>query len=385
MRITKGDPLMNVLDAIGETPLVRFDRLAPPGSATLYAKWEALNPGGSVKDRPARHLVQEAKRLGLLKPHGVIVEATSGNFGIALAMIGAVLGHRVVVVVDPKLPPAHRRVMEAYGAELVEVTQPDESGGYFRPRMETANRLAMEIDGAFRPDQHFSLMNAAAHYQETGPEILAQTDGRLDYLVVAVSTAGQLRGLSEYFRQHSPGTRVVGVDAVGSGVFGGARHAYLQSGIGLAWPPSNLDLDLVDLMYKVEDRDAFATCRQLARCEGLLAGSSSGAVAFVGLHLSQQADPDTRIVCVLSDTGQRYLETVYDDDWVAERGLDVSVSPAELRDRAARLTPLPRQSVVDSVRSAEPFTPSYAPTTTAVLNKAATQRMAPDSLPLAVV
>lgn len=376
---------MNVLDAIGDTPLIRFDGLAQPGSAALYAKWEALNPGGSVKDRPARHLIREARRLGLLKPHGVIVEATSGNFGIALAMVGAVLGHRVVVVVDPKLPPAHRRVMEAYGAELVEVTEPDESGGYFRPRMETANRLAMEIDGAFRPDQHFSLMNASAHYHETGPEILAQMDGQLDYLVVAVSTAGQLRGLSEYIRQYSPGTRVVGVDAVGSGAFGGTRHAYLQSGIGLAWPPSNLDLDLIDLMYKVDDQDAFATCRHLARSEGLLAGASSGAAAFVGLHLAQEVGPESRILCVLSDTGQRYLETVYDDGWVTERGLHVSVPIAELRDRAAGLTQLPRQHVYDSVRSAEPFTSPYAPTTTAVLNRAAAQAMTLARSPLAAV
>ncbi|MFI1221122.1 MULTISPECIES: PLP-dependent cysteine synthase family protein [unclassified Streptomyces] len=374
-----------MLDAIGDTPLVQFDRLALPDSAALYAKWEALNPGGSVKDRPARHLVMEAKRLGLLKPQGVIVEATSGNFGIALAMVGAVLGHRVVVVVDPKVPPAHKQVMQAYGAELVEVTEPDESGGYFRTRMETANRLAVEIDGAFRPDQHFSLMNAAAHYQETGPEILAQMGGRLDYLVVAVSTAGQLRGLSEYLRQHSPSTQVVGVDAVGSGAFGGARHAYLQSGIGLAWPPSNLDLDLIDLMYKVEDQDAFATCRHLARGEGLLAGASSGAVAFVGLHLAQKVAPESRILCVLSDTGQRYLETVYHDGWVAERGLKVSVPLAELRDRAAELTPLPRQRVLESVRSAEPFTSSFAPTTTAVLNRKAAEAMAPVSSPLTAV
>lgn len=376
---------MNVLDAIGKTPLIRFGRLVPSGCAAVFAKWEALNPGGSVKDRPARYLIGEARRIGLLKPHGVIIEATSGNFGIALAMIGAVLGHRVIIVVDPKLPPGHRKVMEAYGAELVEVTQPDESGGYFRPRLETANRLALEIDDAFRPDQHFSLMNAAAHYRETGPEIMAQMEGRIDYLVVAVSTAGQLRGLAEYVRRHSPKTRVVGVDAEGSGVFGGARHAYLQSGIGLAWPPSNLALDQVDLMYKVEDRDAFATCRRLARGEGLLAGASSGAVAFVGLHLAQQAHPDARILCVLSDTGQRYLETVYDDSWVAEHGLDVSAPLADLRGRAARLTALPRQNVVDSVSSTEPFTPPYAPTTTPVLNEAAAQVMGSTGLPMVTV
>ncbi|MGK5730420.1 PLP-dependent cysteine synthase family protein [Streptomyces sp. URMC 124] len=376
---------MTVLDAVGSTPLVRLEKLAPAGSAALFAKWEALNPGGSVKDRAAKFLIEEALRQGLLRPDGVIIEATSGNFGIALAMIGAVLGHRVIIVVDPKLPPAHRRVMEAYGAEIVVVTEPDESGGYFRPRLETANRLAVEIEHAFRPDQHFSLMNAAAHYQGTGPEILSQMEGRLDYLVVAVSTAGQLRGLSEYTRRHSPATRVIGVDAVGSGIFASERHAYLQSGIGLAWPPSNLDLDLVDAMYQVGDRDAFATCRHLARREGLLAGSSSGSVAFVGLHLAQRAAPGARIACVLSDTGQRYLETVYDDGWLAAQGLDVDLPLSEVRSRAAALEPLSRGSVLRAVSAAEPFTPRHAPATTAVLNSAAEAAMAADSSPMAAV
>ena len=355
--------------------MLRLERLVPSGGAKLFAKWEGLNPGGSVKDRPAYFLIREAKRLGLLKPDGVIIESTSGNFGIALAMIGAAMGHRVIIVIDPKLPPAHRRVMAAYGAELVEVTTPDDSGGYFKPRLETANKLAQEIDNAFRPDQHFSLMNAAAHYRETGPEIFRQMDGWVDYLVMAVSTAGQLRGLSEYARQHSPGTRIVAVDAVGSGAFGGAGRPYLQSGIGLAWPPSNLDLGLVDTLYRVGDGDAFATCRHLAREEGVLAGGSSGSVTFTGLRLAQQAGPGARIVCVLSDTGQRYLETVYDDDWLAERGLDVRCSLPELHDRAARLEPLPMESAARAIRDSELFVPPYGPATTPLLNSIAEQQM----------
>ncbi len=370
---------VTILSSIGATPLVPLERLVPAGQATVLAKWEGLNPGGSIKDRPAYHLISEAKRLGLLKPHGVIIESTSGNFGIALAMIGAVMGHRVIIVADPKLPPAHRRVMTAYGAELVDVTEPDESGGYFKPRLETANRLALEVDAAFRPDQHFSLMNAAAHYRETGPEIFEQARGHVDYLVTAVSTAGQLRGLAEYARAHSPGTRVVGVDAVGSGAFGGERHAYLQSGIGLAWPPSNLDLGLVDEAYQVTDGDAFATCRHLAREEGLLAGASSGSVAFVGLHLAQSRGPGTRIVCVLSDTGQRYLETVYDDAWLAERGLDVRCPLPELRERAARLEPLAPQHLRRAVEDSEPFVPPCRPTTTPLLNSEALRQMSASS------
>jgi cystathionine beta-synthase/cysteine synthase A len=367
---------VDVLDAVGATPVVRLDRLAGHSSAELFAKWEGLNPGGSVKDRPARFLVRQARELGLLGPGGVIIESTSGNFGVALAMIGAAAGYRVIIVVDPKVPPAHRRVIEAYGAEVVEVTEPDESGGYFKPRLELANRLAQEIEGAFRPDQHFSLMNAAAHFQETGPEIFAQMDGAIDYLVVAVSTAGQLRGLAEYFRSRACGTKIIGVDAVGSGVFGGPRHAYLQSGIGLAWPPSNLDLGLLDRAYKVRDDDAFSASRLLAQAEGLLAGPSSGAVAFVGMHLAQCVEPGARVLCVLSDTGQRYLETVYDDDWLAEQGLKVCTDLADLRGRAARLEALSRESLAAGVLQAEGFAPSHAPTSTALLNEIARKLMA---------
>ncbi|HEV2374592.1 MAG TPA: cysteine synthase family protein [Streptosporangiaceae bacterium] len=362
---------MDILDAIGETPIVDLSSLAGAGRVSLLGKWEGVSPGGGIKDRPARRLVTEAERMGLLRPRGVIIEATSGNFGISLAMIGAVRGYRVIIVVDPKVSPSHRRVMEAYGAEIIEVTEPDASGGYFWTRLETANRLAQEIPASFRPDQHFSLMNAAAHFRETGPEILRQLCGQLDYLVVAVSTAGQLRGLGSYMRVHSPGTRVVGVDAVGSGVFGGERHPYLQSGIGLAWPPSNLDVAVVDLMYKVEDSDSFATCRHLARKAGILAGSSSGSVTFVGLHLAQTLPAHQRILCVLSDSGERYLDTLYDAKWAAERGLDCSLSISELRDRALGLKPVPRSDVERAIADNLHTVAPHAPASTAALNSAA--------------
>jgi len=364
-----------VLDAVGATPVVRLDRLAGHSPAELYAKWEGLNPGGSVKDRPARFIVSQARRLGLLGPGGVIIESTSGNFGVSLAMIGAVAGYRVIIVVDPKVPPAHRRVMEAYGAEVVEVSEPDESGGYFKPRLEVANRLASEIDGAFRPDQHFSLMNAAAHFQETGPELRAQMDGTIDYLVIAISTAGQLRGLAEYFGSFACGTKIVGVDAIGSGALGGPLHAYHQSGIGLAWPPSNLDVSLLERAYKVADDDAFSTARLLAQTEGLLAGPSSGAVAFVGMHLAECAEPGTRIVCVLSDTGQRYLETLYDDDWLAEHGVKICTDLTDLRARAARLEAMSSESLSAGVGRAQGFAPPNPPASTALLNEIARELM----------
>jgi cystathionine beta-synthase/cysteine synthase A len=365
----------DLIESIGDTPLLRLNRFVPRVGVRLLAKWEALNPGGSVKDRPARHIVGVAEERGLLQPGGTIVEATSGNFGVALAMVGAARGYRVVIVIDPKLPQPYRRTMLAYGAELVEVTGKDESGGYFRTRLDTANRLAGEIPGAFRPDQHFSLANAAAHYMYTAPEIFRQLDGRVDCLVTAISTAGQIRGLAEYFRQHSPSTVIVGVDAVGSGVFGGPLGAYLQTGIGLGWSPSNLEVDQIDHMFRVSDADAFAACRALARLEGVLAGASSGAVAFVGLHLALRATPDERIVCVFSDGGSRYLDTIYDDAWLAGHGVTLDASISALADRAAMLTALPAEEVRRRIAEAGTFEPIDPPATTAGLNEAAALAM----------
>lgn len=373
---------IDLLDSIGDTPLLRLNRFFPRAGTPLLAKWEAMNPGGSVKDRPARHIVLTAEERGLLRPGGTIVEATSGNFGVALAMIGAARGYRVVIVIDPKLPPAYRRIMRAYGAELVEVTTPDESGGYFKPRLDTANRLAAEIPGAFRPDQHFSLLNAAAHFTHTGPEILRQAGSQVDYLVVAVSTAGQIRGLGEYFRLHSPNTVIVGVDAVGSGVFGGPVSAYLQTGIGLGWSPVNLELNRIDLMFRVSDADAFAACRALAQREGVLAGASSGAVAFVGLHVAMLAGSDEHVVCVFSDGGGRYLDTVYDDAWLARHGIVADVPISVLADRAAMLEPLRSDEVRRGITAADPCSPADPPTSTAGLNHIAarTMRLADDAV-----
>lgn len=328
----------SILDTIGNTPLLELRRMPPAGSRVVV-KWEAANPSGSVKIRPALHIVDRAEELGLLRPGSTIIESTSGNFGVALAMIGAVRGYRVVIVTDPKLPPQFVAAMRAYGAEMVLVDQPDSSGGYFRSRLAAADRLAREIPGSFRPDQHFSLLNPAAHHASTAPELLDQLDGaRPDYLVVAVSTAGQLRGVATYFRRHSPATRLVAVDAQGSGALGGHTHAYLQTGIGLAWTPSNLDPDLVDEAYKVPDRLAFAACRALARQEGLLAGVSSGSVIAVALALAARA-PRALVAGVLSDSGEKYLQTAYEDGWLAEHGLPV-LGPEELRARCAELTPV---------------------------------------------
>jgi cystathionine beta-synthase/cysteine synthase A len=330
-----------VLDTVGETPMFGVRRVTASGDAQLLLKWERSNPGGSIKDRPARHIVDVAERLGLLRPGGTVIESSSGNFGISLAMIGAVRGYRVIILIDPKTTPANRRVLAAFGAETVVVTEQDDTGSYHKTRISLANRLAREIPGAFRPDQCFSLLNGHAHYLHTGAELLRDCDGRLDAVVGAVSTGGQLGGISRYLRRHAPRTRIVGVDASGSTIFGGHSAPYLVAGVGLGWTPSNLDLDLVDDAYQVSSADTFYACRALARLEGVLAGASSGAVLLAGLREARQLGPGARVVCLLADGGDRYLDSVYDDDWLAGHGIVLGdVDAEELRRRAARLDPV---------------------------------------------
>ncbi|HEU4322874.1 MAG TPA: cysteine synthase family protein [Roseiflexaceae bacterium] len=338
-----------VLDTIGSTPLFRLQRLARPGEGQVLVKWERSNPGGSIKDRPAHFIVTEAERRGLLKPGGTIIESSSGNFGISLAMIGAAKGYRVIILVDPKTTPTNLAVLKTFGAEVVVVTELDDCGSYHKTRIALANKLAREIPGAFRPDQCFNLMNSEAHYQNTARELLAESGHQIDVVIAPVSTGGQLGGLSRYLKRYAPHVQVVGVDAIGSIVFGGKPHSYLTPGVGLGWTPENLDLSLIDAAFKVPDEDAFLACRLLARCEGVMPGASSGATLMVALHYAQLCSPDTRIVCMFADGGERYLQTIYADEWMQERNLATSITVDELRARALRL-PLFSERPVGSYR-----------------------------------
>jgi len=273
-----------VLDCVGSTPLFALQRIVGESDAELVVKWERGNPGGSIKDRPALYIVNTAERLGLLKPGGTIIESSSGNFGISLAMIGAARGYRVIILVDPKTTGINRRVLEAFGAEIIVVTEQDDTGSYHKTRILLANRLAKEIDGAFRPDQCFNLLNSQAHYLQTARELLSDCGAQLDAVVGTVSTGGQLGGLSRYLRQYAPHVRVVGVDAQGSAVFGGKPAPYLIPGVGLGWTPNNLDVRLLDSAFQVPSADAFYACHVLARYEGVLAGASGGAAILAALR-----------------------------------------------------------------------------------------------------
>jgi cystathionine beta-synthase/cysteine synthase A len=329
-----------VLGTVGNTPAFALQRSTRTGSGRIVVKWERTNPAGSVKDRPALHLVELAERRGLLRPGGTIIESSSGNFGISLAMIGAARGYHVLVLVDPKATPANLKALAAYGAEVIVVTEQDDTGSYHKTRIARANELATKILGSFRPDQCFSLGNSDAHLTGTGPEITEEV-GDPDVLVASVSTGGQLGGLSRYFRGKRSPTRLVGVDAEGSAIFGGDSNPYLVPGVGLGWTPTNLDLGLIDAAFKLPSELVFQACRALARHEGVLAGASSGAVYVVALHYALQLPPGATVLALLPDSGDRYLDTVFDEGWLVERGLsDHTPSIAELQRTATTVSPV---------------------------------------------
>ena len=328
-------------DCVGSTPLFALQNVVGSTDAELLVKWERANPGGSIKDRPALHIVDMAEELGLLRPGGAIIESSSGNFGISLAMIGAVRGYRVIVLVDAKTTQANLRVLNAFGAETIVVDEPDDTGSFHKTRIVLANQLAREIEGSFRPDQVFNLLNSRAHYLSTGPELLAECGRRLDVVVGTVSSGGQLGGLSRYLHEFAPNVSVVGADAQGSAIFGGPSAPYLIPGIGLGWTPANLDVGLLDTAYKISAEDAFYACRVIARHEGVLAGASSGAALITALRLAMEAGRGARVVCLFSDGGDRYLDTVYEDAWLAEHGISFDgLTIAELRRRALDLRPV---------------------------------------------
>ncbi|WP_433187676.1 PLP-dependent cysteine synthase family protein [Actinoallomurus sp. CA-150999] len=328
-----------LLDVIGSTPVVRLRNLTTHNEAQLIVKLESANPAGSLKDRPAWYIIEQAERTGLLSTGGTIIESSSGNFSIALAMIGASHGYRVIAIVDPKLTPTNRGLLEAYGAEIILVDEPDDSGSYHKTRITLANRLQRQIPGSFRPDQCFNPLNSQAHYQTTAQELLDQAD-HLAAVVCTVSTGGQLGGIARAVKERSPVVEVIGVDIEGSTVFGGEPRPYLTPGVGLSWTPSNLsDLSLVDEVYKVTDEDAYQACRTLVRSEGLLAGVSTGAALTVALAKATRGRPGEQVAFLASDRGERYLATAFNDDWLSAHGVTTTADPDALRKRAQELMP----------------------------------------------
>ena len=309
----------SVLDAIGSTPLVRLSRLHPPGN--LVAKVEYMNPGGSIKERIAVSMIDAAERDGLLRAGGTIVEPTSGNTGVGLAMVGAVRGYRVICTVPDKVSTEKIRQLEAYGVEVIVTPTellPEDEESYYG----VARRLAAEIDGAFNPNQYFNPANPAAHEASTGPELWEQTGGAIDVLVAGVGTGGTITGCARYLKPLKPEIEIVGADPEGSIYSAGPDdeiHQYFVEGVGEDFYPETVDLSLIDRFIMVSDRVSFAMTRRLAREEGLLVGGSCGMAAEAALQVAQE-DTSKLVVVILPDSGRGYLSKVFNDDWLREKG-----------------------------------------------------------------
>src|SRR6187397_1920005 len=300
-----------VLDLVGQTPLARLQRIVPAGSATVVAKLEYMSPGGSVKDRIGIKLIEEAERAGKLKPGGTIVEPTSGNTGVGLAIAAAIKGYRCIFVMPDKMSQEKISLLRAYGAEVVicpYAVAPESPESYYR----VADRLAEEIPGAYQPNQYFNAENPAAHYETTGPEIWRQTDGSIDVLVAGVGTGGTVTGTARYLKEQKPDLLVVGADPEGS-IYSGDVHPYLTEGIGEDFWPTTFDPKLVDRYVRVSDRDAFAMARRITREEGILVGGSSGTAVVAALDVARELGPDDLVVVILPDTGRNYLSKAYSD------------------------------------------------------------------------
>src|SRR5438270_12808449 len=313
----------SVLELVGNTPIVRLDTAGRRVQPQLRAKLEYLNPGGSVKDRIGLAMIEKAEAEGNLKPGGTIVEPTSGNTGVGLAIAAAKKGDRCSLVMHDKMSLEKISMLRAYGAEVVicpTAVEPDSPESYYS----VSDRLAEEIPGGFKPDQYSNMSNPEAHYRETGPEICEQTGGEVDAIVISGGTGGTISGVGRYFKEHRPEVLIVGADPEGS-VYTAQEerdvHPYLVEGIGKDTWPKTMDPSVVNEWVRVSDRDSFLTARRLAREEGLLVGGSGGTTVWAALEIAARFGPDATILSMIPDSGRSYMSKFYDDNWMLEHRL----------------------------------------------------------------
>ena len=308
----------DILAIVGNTPLVRLSRIGRGLRPTIVGKLEHLNPGGSIKDRIGLPMIEDAERRGLLKPGGTIVEPTSGNTGVGLAMAAAIKGYRVICTMADKQSQEKRDLLRAFGAEVVvcpTAVSPESPESYYK----VAERLAKETPGSFLPNQYYNPMNPEAHYNTTGPEIWKQTDGKVTHVVLGIGTGGTVTGAGRYLKERNAKVQIVGADPQGS-LYTGGIHPYKVEGIGEDFYPGTFDPKLVDRWMRVSDRDSFLTARRLTREEGILVGGSSGTAMWAALEIAKELDESAFILVLFADSGRSYLSKIYNDEWMRQNG-----------------------------------------------------------------
>jgi cystathionine beta-synthase len=352
----------NVVEIIGNTPLVRLRSVTDGIAATVLAKVEYFNPGGSVKDRIAVRMVEDAEKAGLLQPGGTIVEPTSGNTGVGLALVAQLRGYRCVFVCPDKVSEDKQNVLRAYGAEVVvcpTAVAPEDPRSYYN----VSDRLARDIPGAWKPDQYSNPANPRSHYEQTGPELWDQTSGKITHFVAGVGTGGTITGVGRYLKEQGA-VRIVGADPEGSVYSGGTGRPYLVEGVGEDFWPETYDPGICDEIIEVSDSDSFEMTRRLAREEGLLVGGSCGMAVVAALEVARRAGPDDVVVVLLPDGGRGYLSKIFNDRWMARYGFlhpgDGSPTVATmLANKGGAIPPLIHVHPTETVRDAIDYMREY--------------------------
>src|SRR6201994_4443263 len=318
----------NILETIGNTPMVKLNKIAKDIPATVLAKIETTNPGNSIKDRMAVRMIEDAERAGLLKPGGTIIEGTSGNTGMGLAIAAVIKGYKCIFTTTDKQSKEKVDALRAFGAEVIVCptnVDPEDARSYYS----VSSRLEREVPNSWKPNQYDNLSNSEAHYQQTAPEIWEQTGGKITHLVAGVGTGGTISGIARYLKEQNPNIKVLGIDTYGSvfkkyketGVFDKNEiYPYITEGIGEDFLPANVDFSLIDHFEKVTDQDAALMTREIARKEAIFAGNSTGSAIAGVLQMKDKFKEGDIVVVIFPDHGSRYMGKMYSDDWLRDRG-----------------------------------------------------------------